>query len=186
MRRNLAEGPRDQARILRPADADRKVEAFVDEVHQPVGELDVERDLPIVAGEGREARGEFELAEAQGVSQAQATARGLRDVLHREVEALVLVEQRADAVEIGLPLPRSPRRRGWSGSGAGRRVPPPAGRRAWRPGPTRCRAARRPRRSCRSPAPPRTSGRNQAGPCLDDQDVPGAARLGAALGGRGR
>jgi hypothetical protein len=67
------------------------------------GSRDIERDLRVLAREGRQARRELARAEAQGRREPQAAVRGLRDVLHVEVEDLVLVEQRADAVEMGLP-----------------------------------------------------------------------------------
>jgi hypothetical protein len=79
-RRAGCEARRDEARVLHPRDADREVESLLDDVHEAVAEVEVERDLGILRAECLDVRREHRRAEVSRRRHAQHAARLAREL----------------------------------------------------------------------------------------------------------
>ena len=78
-----ADLPRDQTAAANLADANREIDAFVDDVHRPVRQLDVEAQLRMPAGELRDRRCQVSDTEADRACELQSPARNDRRGAHR-------------------------------------------------------------------------------------------------------
>ncbi len=118
-RRGAADEPRgadpaaDEILAARIADAHREVEALLDEIDHALGELDVELQLRMPGGEGRDGRRQMTRAEGRRAREAQRAAGRNRPGGHRDLGLLEVGEQLHAALVERLPglRQRQPARR---------------------------------------------------------------------------
>ena len=80
------------------ADPHREVAALVDQVHDPIGEVDVEPELRMAHGERRDRRRQVTLAEGDRAGELQRPSRHQRALGHRGFRLLEVGEQLHDAL----------------------------------------------------------------------------------------
>ena len=98
-----AERPRDQAAVRQLADAHGKVEAFVDEVDDPLREGHLEMHLGVAAGEPRQGGREQSVAHVGGSRQPNRAARHVGEVRDRFGRLVDAGERTRHRLVVGTP-----------------------------------------------------------------------------------